>query len=137
VLALSRLSHSDEYLEDKSCGGEVMVNRHRGEVPFIFNGKMVSLRLTLGSLAELEDAFGSDGLQALSQRLKNGRLSARDVCHVLAAGFHGAGQRINALDLGQQIPGSALGDAAIAAAGLLDVTFGGGPPSHPLLPQAI
>ena len=119
-----------------------MANRHRGDVPFLFNGQTVSLRLTLGSLAELEDAFGSDGLQALSQRLKNGRLSARDICHILAAGFrgagyHGTGHPIEALDLGQQIAASALGEAAIAATRLLDVTFGGGIPSDPRLPQAI
>jgi Phage tail tube protein, GTA-gp10 len=112
-----------------------MANRHRGDVPFSFNGKTISLRLTLGSLAELEDAFGSEGLQALSQRLQNGRLSARDICHVLAAGFHGAGDTINALDLGQQIPASALEHAAVAATHLLDVTFGGGRPSRPRLPQ--
>jgi Phage tail tube protein, GTA-gp10 len=114
-----------------------MANRHRGDVPFLFNGKTVSLRLTLGSLAELEDAFGSDGLQELSQRLTNGRLSARDICHVLAAGFYGAGQKIDALDLGQQIPASALVDAALTATQLLDVTFGGVSPSHPPLPQTL
>jgi hypothetical protein len=35
-----------------------MVNRHRGEIEAILDGKSYRLCLTLGALAELEHAFG-------------------------------------------------------------------------------
>jgi hypothetical protein len=48
------------------------------------------LCLTLGALAELESAFGLDGWEALSERLR--RLSARDMGVVLAALLRGGGE---------------------------------------------
>jgi hypothetical protein len=48
------------------------------------------LCLTLGALAELETAFGLDGWEALSERLR--RLSARDMGVVLAALLRGGGE---------------------------------------------
>jgi hypothetical protein len=113
-----------------------MANRYRGEVPFDLDGTTVALRLTLGSLAHLEDAFGADGLQGLGARLSEGRLSAGDVLQVLAAGLLGAGQPVALGELGRLIPASALEQAATAAAQLLAVTFGGGHASHPPPPQA-
>lgn len=119
-----------------------MINRYRGDVPFELDGRRIALRLTLGSLAQLEDAFGTDGLSALSTRLGEGRLSARDICHVLAAGFVGAGERhhtgvpMDGETLGTIIPASALVQAATCAAALLAVTFGGGEFSDPPPPQA-
>jgi Phage tail tube protein, GTA-gp10 len=112
-----------------------MANRYRGEVPFELDGKTFALRLTLGSLAHLEGAFGADGLQALGARLAEGRLSAVDVLHVLAAGFQGAGEKLDSRELGQLIPASALERAATTAALLLAVTFGGGDASYPPPPQ--
>jgi Phage tail tube protein, GTA-gp10 len=113
-----------------------MPNPHRGEIAFALNGETHALRLTLGSLAGLEDALGSDGLQALSGRLQAGRLSARDICEVLAAGFTGAGHAKTAEQIGMQISASDLTRAAEAAARLLDITFGGGSASRPPPPQA-
>ncbi len=114
-----------------------MANRYRGEVPFDLDGTTFALRLTLGSLAHLEGAFGADGLQALGNRLSDGRLSAGDVLHVLAAGFMGAGQPMEIRDLGKLIPASALEQAATTAALLLSVTFGGGEASRPPPPQVV
>jgi Phage tail tube protein, GTA-gp10 len=113
-----------------------MANRYRGEIPFELDGRSYSLRLTLGSLANLEDALGADGLGALGERLQQGRLSAREICAVLAAGLAGAGTPIAAHQLGEMIPASALEHAATSAALLLAVTFGGGDPSLPPPPQA-
>ncbi len=112
-----------------------MANPYRGEIPFELDGHTHALRLTLGSLASLEDAMGADGLRALGERLQGGRLSAREICEVLAAGFTGAGSPMTAKELGQMIPASALAQAATTAALLLAVTFGGGEPSHPPPPQ--
>lgn len=113
-----------------------MANAHRGEIDFALQGEVRPLRLTLGGLAELEAAFGADGLAALGARLSAGRLSAADALAVLAAGFRGGGLPITAERLGELVPASAATDAALAAARLLAVTFGGGSASRPPPPQA-
>jgi len=43
-----------------------MANRHRGEIEAEIGGARRRLVLTLGALAELEDAFGADDLVALT-----------------------------------------------------------------------
>ena len=48
----------------------------RGEVALVLGGKRYTLCLTLGALAELEDAFGVADLAALAERFAGGRLSA-------------------------------------------------------------
>tara|TARA_A100001015_G_C14799786_1_gene636445 strand:+ start:75 stop:407 length:333 start_codon:yes stop_codon:yes gene_type:complete len=70
------------------------VNRHRGEVPAIIDGRERTLCLTLGALAELEDAFAADSLAGLVERFGTGRLSARDLTRILAAGLRGGGTDI-------------------------------------------
>ncbi len=47
-----------------------MANHHRGEASFTLDGRTTALRLTLGSLAELEDALGAADLAALGERLR-------------------------------------------------------------------
>lgn len=64
-------------------------NKHRGEVVCTLAGEPRRLCLTLGALAELETAFGVDGWEGLSERLR--RLSARDMGAVLAALLRGGG----------------------------------------------
>ena len=53
-------------------------------------GEPRRLCLTLGALAELESAFGVDGWEGLSERLR--RLSARDMGVVLCALLRGGGE---------------------------------------------
>ena len=67
-----------------------MPNHHRGEIFAELGGRSYTLCLTLGSLAELEAAFGAEDLIALAARFETGRLSARDaavmngyLCHGL------------------------------------------------------
>ncbi|HYF23904.1 MAG TPA: gene transfer agent family protein [Caulobacteraceae bacterium] len=71
-------------------------NPARGEVVAVLGGTERRLCLTLGALAELEGAFGADGIEALAGRL--GRLSARDLSVVLSALLRGGGEE--ASDLG-------------------------------------
>jgi hypothetical protein len=115
---------------------ECMANPYRGDVSFEYEGEMHALRLTLGALAHLEDALGADGLQTLGRRLGEGRMSARDICMVLSAGFMGSGKPVPAEVLGISIHASELERAAVAAATLLAVTFGEGKASRPSPPQA-
>ncbi|OXS99447.1 hypothetical protein B7H23_14940 [Notoacmeibacter marinus] len=69
----------------------VAANEQRGEIVAILDGESRRLCLTLGSLAELETAFGVDGLSELAARLSEGRLSASDFMTIIAAGLRGGG----------------------------------------------
>ena len=101
-----------------------MVNRHRGEIEAILDGKSYRLCLTLGALAELEDAFGDDDMLALAQRFASGRLSARDAIRIIAAGLQGGGADLSADEVGfMQVEGGAAGFVDIVSR-LLCATFG-------------
>lgn len=107
-------------------------NRHRGEVEADLGGRQRRLRLTLGTLAELETAFGVEDLAALARRFSEGRLSALDMARIIAAGLRGAGEDIGEADvLAMDTPGGAAGFARIVAE-LLSAAFGTGePPANP------
>jgi hypothetical protein len=102
------------------------VNRRRGEIAAELDGREFRLCLTLGALAELEDAFAAQDLNALVERFSSGRLSARDLTRIIGAGLRGAGNAISDQELAaMSADGGAAGFARIAAE-LLGVTFGGG-----------
>ncbi len=63
-----------------------MVNRHRGEISAVLDGREWTLCLTLGALAELEDAFGAEDLAVLLKRFSTSALSATDILKIIAAG---------------------------------------------------
>jgi hypothetical protein len=100
-----------------------MANRHRGEVEAILDGTTYKLVLTLGALAELETAFGSEDMVALASRFDSGRLKARDCVRVIGAGLRGAGYIIKDDEVANmQTPSGAAGFVAIVA-DLLAATF--------------
>jgi hypothetical protein len=99
-----------------------MANPMRGEVDVVIDGQTRTLRLTLGALAELEEALGAESLVDLAGRLEGGRMRARDVIAVLAAGLRGAGEP--AADLAQAAVQGGASGAARAAAALLVRAFG-------------
>lgn len=108
-----------------------MANRYRGEVDVVLSGRTYTMCLTLGALAELEDACGVDGMQALAERFCDGRLSAKDAIRVLGAGLRGGGAEVADAEVAKMtVEGGAAGFAA-AVVGLLTATFGagGGDPS--------
>ena len=101
-----------------------MVNRHRGEIEAVLDGKPHRLCLTLGALAELEDAFGEDDMLALATRFEAGRLSARDAIRVIGAGLRGGGLDLDDERIARmQADGGAAGFVDIVAR-LLTATFG-------------
>jgi hypothetical protein len=101
-----------------------MANRHRGEIEAEIGGARRKLVLTLGALAELEQAFGADDLVALTERFGAGRMKARDLIRIIAAGLRGAGEAVSDEDVAaMQVQGGAQGYVRIAA-GLIDATFG-------------
>jgi hypothetical protein len=111
------------------CKVKIMPNKYRGEIEAEIGGVPRRLVLTLGALAELESAFGADGLVALSERLGSGRLGARDLTRITGAGLRGAGETISDDDVAAMpVDGGAAGYVRVAAA-LIAATFGEAEPS--------
>jgi hypothetical protein len=107
-----------------------MPNTYRGEVSAGLGGKQHTLVLTLGALAELESAFGANDLMALAERFGTGRLSARDLTRIIAAGLRGAGETISDDEVAAMtVDGGAAGYVRIAA-DLIAATFDGAPISE-------
>lgn len=101
-----------------------MANRYRGEIEAELGGVTRTLVLTLGALAELEDTFGTEDLGALTERFASGRLKARDLTRIIAAGLRGAGEAVSDAQVGAMtVDGGAQGYVRIAAA-LIAATFG-------------
>ena len=101
-----------------------MANRHRGEIEAKIGGARRRLVLTLGALAELEDAFGADDLVALTERFGAGRMKARDLTRIIGAGLRGAGESVSDDEVAAMaIDGGAQGYVRVAAA-LIAATFG-------------
>ena len=104
-----------------------MANRHRGEIDAELGGRRRTLVLTLGALAELEAAFGAADLVALAERFASGRLTARDLIRIIAAGLRGAGETIADDEVAAMtVAGGAAGYARIAA-DLIAATFADAP----------
>ena len=101
-----------------------MANRRRGEIEAEIGGVRRRLVLTLGALAELEDAFGADDLVALTERFGAGRMKARDLTRIIGAGLRGAGESVSDDEVAAMaIDGGAQGYVRVAAA-LIAATFG-------------
>jgi hypothetical protein len=100
-----------------------MANRYRGEIEAELSGTRRRLVLTLGALAELEDALGACDLAALAARFEGGRLSARDVAAILGAGLRGAGESIGDAEVRALTHPDGVHGLVRVAADLLVATF--------------
>ncbi|GLQ34057.1 hypothetical protein GCM10007939_03400 [Amylibacter marinus] len=101
-----------------------MVNPYRGECALTLNGVSHPMRLSLGSLAELECAMKDDSLLSMVQRFETGKFKTQDLIQLLSAGLRGAGWQGSEADLLKaEVEGGPLG-AAKAAGLLLKITFG-------------
>lgn len=101
-----------------------MVNPHRGEIEAVLGGVPYTLCLTLGALAELEQAFGETDMLALAERFQSGRISAGDALRIIGAGLRGAGHQMSEDEVAMlTVPGGAAGFVDIVAR-LLNATFG-------------
>ncbi len=93
-----------------------MANPWAGEAEVVLNGERRVAKLTLGVLAELEAAMGTDSLPALAERFEGARFSTRDVLMLLVAGLRGGGWTGTAEDLRTaDIAGGPVGAARVAA----------------------
>jgi hypothetical protein len=109
-----------------------MANGRRGEVEATIAGRNYTLCLTLGSLAELEHAFGVADLSALSERFGQGKLCANDLVRLLGAGLRGGGHPISDEEVRAWPVAGSLAEIGAALAALLDATFGEIPPNPPV-----
>jgi hypothetical protein len=101
-----------------------MANRRRGEVSAVIDGRERVLCLTLGALAELEDAFAVEDVAALLERFGSGRLAARDLARIIAAGLRGGGEPVGEAEVAaMRLDGGAAGAARLVA-DLLGAAFG-------------
>ncbi|KAA2237244.1 gene transfer agent family protein [Salinarimonas soli] len=108
-----------------------MPNRRRGEVQASFGGRPHTLRLTLGALAELEDAFAVESLTALAARFGEGRLSSRDLVAILGAALRGGGHAITDAEVADLPLDGGIEGVAEAAAEALRLAFGEAGPNPP------
>ena len=100
------------------------VNRHRGEVEAMLDGKTYRLCLTLGALAELEDAYAASDLQALVARFASGKLAAGDLARIIGAGLRGGGNQVSDDEVRTMTTEAGAAGFARIAADLLAATFG-------------
>lgn len=89
----------------------------------VVEGRHHKMKLTLGTLAELEEDLAEPSLMALVQRFESGAYSTRDVLALLCAGLRGGGTVMDPDALGRaEIEGGPM-RAAQAAAELLARAF--------------
>jgi hypothetical protein len=103
-----------------------MPNKRRGEVALQLGGTRYTLCLTLGALAELEEAFGVQDLMALDERFGTGRLSSRDLLTLLSTALRGGGHALSDAEVANLPLQEGIEPVAAALADLLVMTFGGG-----------
>ncbi len=112
-----------------------MANRRRGDTELVIEGRRYILRLTLGALAELEDAFAVADLAALGERFNTGRLAARDVVTILGCALRGGGQEISDEEVAAMSTPEGVAPLAEAAMRALEAAFGVAP-ENPMEAQA-
>lgn len=110
-----------------------MPNRRRGGVALELGATRYTLCLTLGALAELEDAFGVQDLMALAERFGTGRPSSRDLLTLLAVAMRGGGHTMSDAEVASLPLAEGIEPVAAAIADLLAATFGAAP--NPPRPQ--
>ncbi len=100
-----------------------MTNPWAGEVALVLDGQRHVAKLTLGALAELEEALETGSLIDLVERFEGGRFSTRDVLALIVAGLRGGGWQGTAADLRTVEIGGGPVAASRAAAELLARAF--------------
>ncbi len=101
----------------------MMTNSYRGEITAKLDGRDWQLCLTLGALAELETKLGEDDVGALAGRFSSGRLSAKDMQVIIAAGLRGGGHDISDQEVGEMRTENGVTGYAEIVAQLLSATF--------------
>ncbi len=93
-----------------------MANPWTGEVALVIDGQRRVLKLTLGALAELEQALEAKSLVALVERFEVGGFSSRDVLALVVAGLRGGGAEAGEADLMSDLMKAEIEGGPMAAA---------------------
>ncbi len=100
-----------------------MANELRGEIDVVLDGCPYTACLTLGALAELESAFGSETLIGVIERFQSGQVKADDIIIIIAAGLRAGGHDVSEQEVANmQVEGGVQGYVDIVAQ-LLKATF--------------
>ncbi len=116
-----------------------MANPYRGEIAATLDGAPFTLCLTLGALAELETAFGTDDMLSLANRFSGGRISANDCVRIIGAGLRGGGHDVADAAVARMRGTEGASGYISIVARLLAATFGGpvaGPVAGPVVDAA-
>jgi hypothetical protein len=108
-----------------------MANRRRGEVPLALGGQCYTLCLTLGALAELEDALRAGDLTGLAERFAAGRPRTGDLIVLLGAALRGGGHPLDDEAVRRLPLAGGLEALASALAEVLAAAFGEEKPENP------
>lgn len=100
-----------------------MANPYRGEAALELDERRFTLRLTLGALAELETAFGVEGLAALGEKLSAGKLASRDLIRLLGPLIRGGGERLGEGEIANLITARDLPQVMEAIAACLEAAM--------------
>ncbi|KQP61684.1 hypothetical protein ASG40_04140 [Methylobacterium sp. Leaf399] len=108
-----------------------MANRRRGEVPLVIADTRYTLCLTLGALADLEDALQAGDLAGLADRFAGGRLASRDLIALLGAALRGGGHPLDDAAVAALPLAGGLEPIVTALGDVLAAAFGAEPPDPP------
>ncbi len=100
-----------------SCNGK------RGEIIATLGGREWRMCLTLGALAELEEALEEPDLMALAERFERGRMSARELVAIIGAGMRGGGHDIGDVEVAALAAENGVRDYVDIAVRLLAAAF--------------
>lgn len=87
-------------------------------------GKRYTLCLTLGALAELEQAFAASDLVGLAKRFEDGLVSARDIIRLVGCGLRGGGHAISDAEVAALPVAGGLAGYIEVATRLIVASFG-------------
>lgn len=100
-----------------------MANTYRGEIEVELDNQTYTLCLTLGALAELETAFGTEDLLSVIERFQTGKIKTHDIIVILTAGLNGGGADFSKEKVAKmKIKGGIKAYISVVAA-LLNATF--------------
>lgn len=76
-----------------------MTNKYRGCIAQDFNGFSYNLCLTLGALAELEEALNCQNISCLFKKFQEGYFSTQDIIKILGIALRAGGSDIQDKDI--------------------------------------
>ena len=105
-----------------------MANKYRGEIDAVLDGRNYKLCLTLGALAELEQALQQEDMLGVAERFSSGRIKAADAILIIAAGLRGSGHDFDEEAVSKMHAEDGAAGFVDIVARLLNATFGGDEP---------